>query len=84
MDNMSKSNYRVFQVLMEMYNFSMVLRRTRVWGGHLSDGSWSGVVGLLNRSEIDISVSALRWEHDRYGVFDQTTNSFYAESELSN
>lgn len=78
MDNMSKSNYRVFQILMQMYNFSMVIRRTKVWGA-LVDGRWKGVVGLLNRTEIDISVSGLRWESDRYGVFDQTTNSFYVE-----
>lgn len=78
MDNMSKSNYRVFQILMQMYNFSMVIRRAKVWGA-LVNGSWNGVVGLLNRTEIDIAVSGLRWESDRYGVFDQTTNSFYVE-----
>lgn len=79
MDNMSQSNYRVFQILMEFLNFSMVIRRSRNWGALTSDGSWNGVVGLLNRTEIDISVSGLRWESDRYGVFDQTTNSFYVQ-----
>ncbi|KAJ6639576.1 hypothetical protein Bhyg_12323, partial [Pseudolycoriella hygida] len=58
-DNMSKSNYRVFQILMEWLNFSMVIRRSRNWGSLTSDGSWNGVVGLLNRTEIDISVSGL-------------------------
>lgn len=82
MDNMSKSNYRVFQILMQMYNFRMVIRRAKVWG-FLVNGSWTGVVGLLNRTEMDISISGLRWESDRYGVFDQTTNSFYVELEFS-
>lgn len=79
MDNMSKSNYRVFQILMEMFNFNMVIRRGKVWGALVPDGSWNGVVGMLNRSEIDISISGLRWESDRYGVFDQTANSFYVQ-----
>lgn len=79
MDNMSKSNYRVFQILMEMYNFRMLIRRARVWGVLQKNGSWNGVVGLINRTEIDISISGLRWESDRYGVFDQTANSFYVE-----
>lgn len=76
---MSKSNYRVFQILSEMFNFKMAIRRTKIWGKLKPESGWSGVVGLINRSEIDIAISGLRWEMDRYGAFDQTTNSFYVQ-----
>lgn len=49
-----------------------------MWG-KWKNGNWTGVVGMINRSEIDIAVSGLRWESDRYGAFDQTTNSYYVE-----
>ncbi|XP_037027053.1 glutamate receptor U1-like isoform X2 [Bradysia coprophila] len=78
MDNMSKSNMRVFQILSEMYNFKMTIRRATLWG-RIQNNSWNGVLGLLNRSEIDMGISGLRWESDRYGVYEPTTNSFYVQ-----
>nr|QGW45456.1 ionotropic receptor 75f [Bradysia odoriphaga] len=78
MDNMSKGNMRVFEILSEMYNFKMTIRRATVWG-RIKNNSWNGVVGLLNRSEIDMAISGLRWESDRYGVYEPTTNSFYVQ-----
>lgn len=79
MDNISRNNYRLFKILTEMFNFKIFLRRGRLWGGRTENGSWTGVVGLLNRSEIDFSVTGVRWDDDRYGVFESTTDSFYVE-----
>lgn len=64
---------------MEMFNFKMKILRVRNWGGLNSDGAWIGLVGLLNSSEIDVSISGVRWDVDRYGVFDATTDSFYVQ-----
>lgn len=77
MDTKERGNYRVYDVLMEMFNFKVQIRRGKIWGALQSDGFWIGVVGSLNRSEIDLSISSLRWENDRYGVLDQTTDTFY-------
>lgn len=57
---MSKSNQRVFQILSEMFNFKMSIRRATVWG-RLRNKTWNGVVGLLNRSEIDFAISGLAY-----------------------
>lgn len=64
---------------MQMYNFKLTVRRAKIWGHLQSDGYWQGAVGLINRSEVDICISGLRWEEERYGAFDQTTNSFYVQ-----
>lgn len=77
MDTKERGNYRVIQVLMQMYNFKVKIRRGKIWGALQKDGFWIGVVGSLNRSEIDLSISSLRWENDRYDVLDQTTDTFY-------
>lgn len=79
MDTKERGNYRVYDVLMEMFNFNVAIRRGKIWGALQPDGFWIGVVGSLNRSEIDLSISSLRWENDRYGVLDQTTDTFYIE-----
>lgn len=79
MDTKERGNYRVYQILMQMYNFRVVIRRGRIWGARKPDGFWKGVVGALNRSEIDLSITSLRWENDRYGMLDQTTDTFYVK-----
>lgn len=76
-DTKERGNYRVFQILSSMFNFKMEIRRGLLWGALKSNGFWIGAVGSLNRSEIDFSISNLRWENDRYGTLDQTTDTFY-------
>lgn len=77
MDSLSRSSYRSISLVMEMFNFKMLIRRVRDWGGLKPDGKWIGLVGMINRSEADFTISGVRWDMDRYGVFDQTTDSFY-------
>lgn len=46
----------VFYALQDIMNFTFVLRPPPdgEWGGDLGNGSWSGMVGMLQRGEIDI------------------------------
>lgn len=55
----------------------MAVRRSKIWGAIKPDGTWIGALGLVNRSELDICISGVRWENDRYGAFEQTTEGFY-------
>lgn len=77
LDSSSKNSYRMYQFLTEMFNFKMAIRRSAIWGALKSNGTWIGALGLINRSEVDICVSGVRWEVDRYGAFEQTTEGFY-------
>lgn len=64
---------------MQMFNFKMAVRRAKIWGYLQANGSWLGAIGLINRSEIDICLSGLRWEDERYGAFDQTTHTYFSQ-----
>lgn len=62
---------------MDLLNFKMFIRRSKIWGVKLPDGNWHGSIGMLNRSEVDIMISGVRWDNERYGAFDQTTNTYF-------
>lgn len=76
---MNRNMYRLFQLMSEMYNFKMAIRRTKIWGFLQPNGTWIGAIGLLNRSEVDICISGFRWENERYGAYDQTTDGYYVQ-----
>lgn len=71
--------YRLFVLMMEMFNFRVNLLLTHVWGRKDSDGNWHGAVGALNHSEVDFCITGLRWAVERYGVYEQTTAAYYAQ-----
>lgn len=76
-DSIDRFNYHLFKLIMEMCNFKMFVRRSNVWGVKMPDGSWRGSIGMLNRSEVDIMISSVRWDNERYGTFDQTTSTYF-------
>ncbi|GFN97069.1 glutamate receptor [Plakobranchus ocellatus] len=47
------------------------------WGAPLSDGTWTGIVGMLQKKEIDISVAALMITPERAEVMDATFPYYY-------
>lgn len=55
----------------------MLIHRSKIWGAQTPNGTWIGALGMINRSEVDICISDVRWETDRYGAFEQTTNGYY-------
>lgn len=59
-----------------MYNFTMFMRRAHAWGHQEHNGHWNGAIGMINRHEIDICVSGLRFENEQYGAFEATTNAY--------
>lgn len=71
--------YRMFLLIMEMFNFKANLRLTNVWGLKDKHGYWRGAVGALNRSQVDFCVTGLRWANERYGVYEQTTAAYHAQ-----
>lgn len=64
-------------MIREMFNFNLFVRRSNIWGVKLPNGTWQGSIGMLNRSEVDIMISSVRWDNERYGVFDQTTSTYF-------
>lgn len=79
LDSMNRMAYRLFLIMMDMYNFTMNLRVSDIWGSLDSEGRWHGAIGLLNRSEVDLAISAFRWTNVRYGAFEHTTHSYHVQ-----
>lgn len=76
---MERNNYRLFQLMMNMYNFTLLTHRALIWGAVSPNGTWKGGIGMLSRDEVDVCTSALRWANERYGIFEQTTHTYYVQ-----
>lgn len=74
-NSMSRLNYRLFQIIQQMYNFKIFLQRAHTLGD-LNNGRWKGAIGMINRQEVDLCLSGLRWENKHYGAFETTTNTY--------
>lgn len=62
-----------------MHNFKINMKLSEIWGSLDSEGKWHGVIGMLNRSEVDISITALRWDSQRYGAFEHTMHCYHVQ-----
>lgn len=71
--------YRLFVLLMDMHNFKINVRLSSIWGSLDSNGKWHGAVGMINRSEVDLCITALRWDNQRYGAYEHTTHSYHVQ-----
>lgn len=76
-DSIDRFNYHLLQLIIQMFNFKMFVHRSDIWGIKMANGSWRGSIGLLNRSEVDLMISGVRWDNERYGAFDQTTSTYF-------
>lgn len=56
---------RLFVLLSEVMHFSLQGVSTNMGGALLPNGTWTGVIGMLNRSEIDISSALLFLDEKR-------------------
>lgn len=79
LDSMSRMMYRIFILISDMYNFKTNIRLSNIWGSLDSTGKWHGAIGAINRSEVDFSITALRWDESRYGAFEHTTHSYHVQ-----
>lgn len=79
LDSMNRLMYRLFVLMMDMFNFKVHLRLANIWGSLDSKSKWHGAIGMINRSEVDFCFSGLRWDNTRYGVFEQTTHAYFVQ-----
>lgn len=80
-NSMSRLNYRLFQIMQQMYNFKIFLQRAHMWG-YLKNGFWQGALGMLSRKEVDISVSGQQWKNEHYGALEATTNTYVVRTKF--
>lgn len=75
-DSGDKNNFRLFELIKEKYNFNLIAHRAAVWGILNPNGTWKGIIGMLQRNEIDFGVPAFRWAEERYSVMEHTTHTY--------
>ncbi|XP_063232174.1 glutamate receptor ionotropic, delta-2-like [Bacillus rossius redtenbacheri] len=68
-DTITKLNYILLLHVVDIMNASMELSIVDTWG-YPSNGSWSGMVGSLQRKEADIGATALFFTANRLPVID--------------
>lgn len=78
-DSGDKNNYRLLELIKDMFNFNIIVHRAPVWGILSPNGTWKGVIGMLSRNEIDFSVPAFRWANERYSAFEHTTHTYHIQ-----
>ena len=59
----------VLHGLSETMNFTFTIQRSYQWGSFIN-GTWNGMVGMLNRGESDLAVTDLTVTKDRASVID--------------
>lgn len=76
LDSGDKNNYRLFRLMKEMFNFNLIVHRAHVWGILQPNRTWKGIIGMLQRDEVDLGMPAFRWADERYGFYEQTTHTY--------
>ncbi|KAK0165908.1 hypothetical protein PV328_004386 [Microctonus aethiopoides] len=69
-DAVTKANYVWLQLIAERMNVTVNFTLRNTWGYRDKNGTWSGMIGLLDRGEIDIGGTATFPTKDRIGVVD--------------
>ncbi|XP_069160802.1 probable glutamate receptor [Procambarus clarkii] len=54
------------------FSYSIVRPHDEVFGSKLDDGSWSGILGMVMRQEVELAVGPIRLSGDRIEVVDFT------------
>ncbi|XP_016977884.1 ionotropic receptor 75a [Drosophila rhopaloa] len=65
LDPMQRKTYQLFQLVERMFNLSLDIRFTDMWGELLENGSWSGVMGQVTSGAADFAVCPIRFVLDR-------------------
>ncbi len=75
----------VLHALQQALNFTTeyVPTETKQFGAPLGNGSWTGIIGMLDRKEIDIAVAPLAITDERADVVDFMTSFFEGKATLS-
>ncbi|XP_076222964.1 glutamate receptor U1-like isoform X2 [Nomia melanderi] len=69
-DSITKANYPWMLTMVARMNATISFRMTDSWGYKDQNGSWSGMVGLLQRGEIDIGGTGMFFIKERLDVLE--------------
>nr|XP_015910429.1 glutamate receptor ionotropic, delta-1-like [Parasteatoda tepidariorum] len=69
---LSKLEGRFIQLLMDTLKmpFKLIVASDNEWGRELSNGTWTGMLGLVHRGEADMAINAISSTEDRLQVVD--------------
>ncbi|XP_073819352.1 ionotropic receptor 84a [Musca autumnalis] len=70
-DFMQRKTYQLMSITQDIYNFSFHLRIEDEWG-LFTNGTWTGVLGLLNNHEIEFTLLPLRYMSERLHIISYT------------
>lgn len=76
---LDRSAYKIFELVMDMHNFTVFIRRTQHWMAIDSDGRWTGTLGMVQRGEVDVAITGARHQEDRYGQVEATTHLTFVQ-----
>nr|XP_012151217.1 PREDICTED: glutamate receptor ionotropic, delta-1-like [Megachile rotundata] len=69
-DAVTKSNYPWLMHIVNRLNVTIDIRVTDSWGYQSENGSWNGMVGMLQRREVDLGGTAMFLVKQRIGIID--------------
>ncbi|XP_076670960.1 ionotropic receptor 75a-like [Andrena cerasifolii] len=69
-DPITKANYPWILNIVDRMNATVSFRIANTWGYRDENGSWSGMIGMLQRREIDIGGTGTFFVKERIGVVD--------------
>lgn len=78
-NSLDRSSYKLFELMMEQYNFSVFVYRTKLWMGVDANGKWIGTLGMVKRREVDMAITGVRHQDDRYGIVEATTHCYFVQ-----
>lgn len=79
LNSLDRSSYKLFEIMMEMYNFEVFVHRTKQWMSLDSNGRWGGTLGMVQRGEVDVAITGIRHQDDRYGQIETTTHCYFVQ-----
>ncbi|KAI8129142.1 kainate 2, Glutamate receptor ionotropic [Lucilia cuprina] len=72
-DAMQRKTFQLIRLMEDMFNLRFEIHFTDKWGAE-ANGSWSGVIGLLNTHQVELSLCPLRYLLTRMQVIDYSRN----------
>ncbi|XP_075217905.1 glutamate receptor ionotropic, kainate glr-3-like [Lycorma delicatula] len=75
-DTYPKMYYQITQNMAKYMNFTLDIQIMGDYGWKNNNGSFSGLMGLLQRGEIDLAATGIFLRHDRLDIIDFTAENF--------
>ncbi|XP_019890665.2 glutamate receptor 1-like [Musca domestica] len=70
-DFMQRKTYQLMTITQDVFNYSFNLKIEDSWGVY-NNGTWTGVIGLINSNDAEFSLSPLRYMTERLHVVSYT------------